>query len=183
MPRRSTVSPTLVCWSKRRTPPSGSVYVLIIYGNLIISFYYVSRQIQKASLNCESELLMLVCFRRSAHECHRWLRHMAVKLGGSWQCLLLTVKTSPWICWVARELVCIALRRDERVDPQLRTRMDASRFAIKPTSPAVSIVCYFSIQTVSQRQHHTLALCLCLCCLFTKDKKGIAVRAVRIFYL
>jgi hypothetical protein len=32
------VSPILVCWSKRRTPPSGSVYVLIIYGNFIISF-------------------------------------------------------------------------------------------------------------------------------------------------
>jgi len=184
IPRRLTVSPTLVCWSKRRTPPAGSVYVLIIYVNFIISFCVcVSRQIQKTSLNYESELLMPVCFRRSAHECHRWLRHIAVKQSRSWQRLLLTVKTPPRICWVARELVCTTLRSDERVDPQLRTRMDASRFTIKPTSPAVSIVCYSSIQTVSQRLHHTWALCLCLCCFFTKDRKGIAVRAVHIFYL
>ena len=142
----------------------------------------VSLQIQKTSLN-ESELLMPACFRRSAQECHRWLRHIAVKQSRSWQRLPLTVKASPWICWVARELVCIALRSDERVDPKLRTPMDASRFTIKPTSPAVSIVCYSSIQTVRMRLHHKLALCLCLCCFCAKDKRGIAVRAVRIFYL
>jgi hypothetical protein len=124
---------------------------------------------------------MPVCFRRSVQECHRRLRHTAVKQSRSWQRLLLTVKNSPWICWVARELVCLALRSDERVDPQLQTRLDASRQKIKPTSPAVSIVCCSSIQTVIMPLHHKLTLCLCLCCLCTHDKQGIAVRAVGIF--
>ena len=177
-----TLSPTLVCWSKRRTPPAGSVYVLIIYGNFIISFYVCISADTKGVVKRRvgtTDACLLPAFRTRMS---RWLRHIAVKQS-SWQRLLLTVKTSPWICWVARGLACIALRSDERVYPQLRTRMDASRVTIKPTNPAVSVVCCSSSQTVSPRLHHKLALCLCLWCFSTKDRRGITVRAVRIFYL
>jgi hypothetical protein len=142
----------------------------------------VSRQIQKTSLN-ESELLMPTCFRRSAQECHCWLRHIAVKQSRSWHRLLLTVKASPWICWVAREFVCIALRSDGTCRPATPDSYGRLTLHDKTNQPRCFHRCYSNIQTVSMRLHHKLALCLCLCCFCTKDKKGIAVRAVRIFYL
>ena len=79
----------------------------------------VSWQIQKASLNYESELLMPVSFRGSA-QCHPSVEEHSSEseqtlAASATNCQNLALDLL--ICWVARELVCVVLKKRRTCRP------------------------------------------------------------------